>query len=46
MGRHRYKRTPDQPPAHREREVPVVLPHVVMTIADDGAMTVTVDGQT
>ncbi|QIM17343.1 hypothetical protein G7067_05650 [Leucobacter insecticola] len=26
--------------------VPVVLPHVVMTVASDGTMTVTVDGQT
>ncbi|OJU41517.1 MAG: hypothetical protein BGN97_10120 [Microbacterium sp. 69-10] len=41
-----YKRTTDQqPPAHREPDVPVVLPHVIMTIDGDGTMTVTVDGQ-
>jgi len=45
MNRPRYKRTTDQQPAHREPEVPVVLPHVIMTISGDGAMTVSVDGQ-
>lgn len=43
MPRPRYKRASSEP--HREEEsVPVVLPHVVMTVAKDGAMTVTVDG--
>lgn len=46
MSRRRYKRTTNQPPpAHREPEMPVVLPHVIMTVTGDGAMTVTVDGQ-
>ncbi len=43
MSRPRYKRTPASP-AKAAAGVPVVLPHVVMTIAADGAMTVTVDG--
>ncbi len=42
MPRPRYKRTPSEP--HHEESVPVVLPHVVMTVAEDGTMTVTVDG--
>ena len=46
MSRPRYQRTPNQPaPSHGEAGVPVVLPHVIMTIAGDGSMTVTVDGQ-
>ncbi|MBU3995136.1 MAG: hypothetical protein KKF42_05075 [Actinobacteria bacterium] len=46
MSRPRYQRTPNQlAPSHRESEVPVVLPHVIMTIGGDGSMTVTVDGQ-
>jgi hypothetical protein len=32
-------------PARGQVEVPVVLPHVVMTVAADGSMAVTVDGQ-
>ncbi|WP_447589716.1 hypothetical protein [Microbacterium lacticum] len=43
MSRPRYKRT-SAGPAKAVSGVPVVLPHVVMTIAADGAMTVTVDG--
>lgn len=43
MSRPRYKRTSSSP-ADAAEGVPVVLPHVVMTIAEDGAMTVTVDG--
>ena len=43
MSRPRYKRT-SASPANATAGVPVVLPHVVMTIAADGAMTVTVDG--
>lgn len=43
MSRPRYKRTSTSP-AHAAAGVPVVLPHVVMTIAQDGTMTVTVDG--
>ncbi|GAA3585936.1 hypothetical protein GCM10022198_06530 [Klugiella xanthotipulae] len=45
MRRPRYKRAPDHPPAHREPEVPVVLPHIIMTVASDGSMTITVDGK-
>ena len=44
MSRPRYKRTPAEP-TEREQVVPVVLPHVVMTIAEDGSMTVTLDGK-
>lgn len=52
MSRLRDKRTPSEP-AHRDHRedreaeepgVPVVLPHVVMDIAEDGQMTVTIDG--
>lgn len=43
MSRPRYKRT-SVSPSHAADGVPVVLPHVVMTIAADGTMTVTVDG--
>lgn len=43
MSRPRYKRTSNSP-ADAAEGVPVVLPHVVMTIASDGAMTVTLDG--
>jgi hypothetical protein len=43
MARPRYKRTgPGSEP--REEPVPVTLPHVVMDVASDGRMTVTVDG--
>jgi hypothetical protein len=43
MARPRYKR--NTVPAHREDgAVPVVLPHVVIAITDDGRMTVTADG--
>lgn len=44
MPRPRYKRTPDDQPQHSVPEVPVVLPHVVMIVAANGTMTVTVDG--
>lgn len=44
MSRPRYKRT-SASPAKAAAGVPVVLPHVVMTIAADGTMTVTVDGK-
>lgn len=43
MTRPRYKRTTGEP-EHRDEAVPVVLPHVVMDIASDGRMTVTLDG--
>ncbi|MCC9053507.1 hypothetical protein LOK55_04175 [Microbacterium sp. F2E] len=43
MSRPRYKRTSPNP-ADAVAGVPVVLPHVVMTIAEDGTMTVTLDG--
>lgn len=43
MSRPRYKRTTTEP-EHRDEPVPVVLPHVVMSIAADGTMTVVVDG--
>jgi hypothetical protein len=49
MSRSHDGRTPGKA-AHRhdeevpESSVPVVLPHVVMTVAADGTMTVTVDG--
>lgn len=46
MARPRYKRTTAPAPVHRDdgEAVPVVLPLVVITITDDGRMTVTVDG--
>ncbi|MDQ4113914.1 MAG: hypothetical protein M3306_22875 [Actinomycetota bacterium] len=46
MARPRYKRATAPTPPHRDEDgaVPVVLPHVAITIADDGHMTVTVDG--
>ncbi|MDR5701783.1 hypothetical protein [Agromyces aerolatus] len=44
MARPRYKRTTAPGTRHQEEAVPVVLPHVVMTITGDGAMSVTVDG--
>ncbi|WP_228389104.1 hypothetical protein [Cumulibacter manganitolerans] len=51
MSRPHDKRTPGEPAHHDHREdreaeepgVPVVLPHVVMDIAEDGRMTVTID---
>ena len=43
MSRPRYKRTTTEP-EHRDEPVPVVLPHVVMSVAADGTMTVVVDG--
>lgn len=43
MARPRYKRTGPEPEP-RDEPVPVTLPHVVMDIAADGRMTVTVDG--
>lgn len=43
MSRPRYRRAPAEP-GGREEAVPVVLPHVAMTVTEDGAMTVTVDG--
>ena len=43
MSRPRYKRSIDHPAQHRS-DVPVTLPHVVMTVNPDGAMTVSVDG--
>jgi hypothetical protein len=42
MARPRYKRATE--PSDRGDVVPVVLPHVVMTVGADGTMTVTVDG--
>lgn len=44
MARPRNKRTTASEPADREESVPVVLPLVVIVIAGDGRMTVTVDG--
>lgn len=38
MPRPRYKRTPSEPRAEDAGVVPVVLPHVVMTVAGDGTM--------
>lgn len=43
MARPRYKRTGPEPEP-REEPVPVTLPHVVMDVASDRRMTVTVDG--
>lgn len=43
MPRPRYKRTSPEPEP-RDEPVPVTLPYVVMDIAPDGRMTVTVDG--
>lgn len=43
MTRPRYKRSPGEHTAE-ETEVPVVLPHVIMEVAEDGTMTLTVDG--
>ncbi|WP_448232431.1 hypothetical protein [Microbacterium lacticum] len=43
MARPRYKRTGSEPEP-RDEPVPVTLLHVVMDIAPDGRMTVTVDG--
>lgn len=43
MSRPRYKRSTDHP-AHHRPDVPVALPHVVMTVSPDGAMAVTIDG--
>ena len=43
MSRPRYKRAAGEHAAE-EPEVPIVLPHVVMQVAGDGTMTVTVDG--
>ena len=43
MSRTRYKRAVGEHAAE-EPEVPIVLPHVVMQVAGDGTMTVTVDG--
>ena len=42
MTRPRYKRAME--PEHRDEPVPVMLPHIVMDIAPNGRMTVTVDG--
>jgi hypothetical protein len=44
MARPRYKRTTASEPGDREESVPVMLPLVVIVIAGDGRMTVTVDG--
>jgi hypothetical protein len=44
MGRPRYKRTSGEPDS-QDIPVPPVLPHVVMTVHEDGTMTVTVDGE-
>lgn len=46
MARPRYKRTTAPSSVHRDEgeAVPVVLPHVVISITGDGRMTVTVDG--
>ncbi|CAM2990403.1 hypothetical protein [Skermania piniformis] len=43
MSRPRYKRAAGEHAAE-EPEAPVVLPHVVMQVAEDGTMTVAVDG--
>lgn len=43
MSRPRYKRA-QADLGDREDAVPVVLPHVVMEVTEDGAMAVTVDG--
>jgi len=46
MPRPRYKRATSPAPVRRDEDssVPVVLPQVIITITDDGRMTVTVDG--
>ena len=44
MTRPRYRRSGDDEPTHKGPEEPVVLPHVVMNVAADGTMTVTIDG--
>lgn len=44
MSRPRYKRSPGEHTAE-ETGVPVVLPHVVMEVAEDGTMRVTIDGE-
>lgn len=51
MGRPRYRRTPNPGASDRPGggdgeavQVPVVLPHAVFTVHEDGTMTVTVDG--
>lgn len=45
MPRPRYKRTsPATPPAHPEKNMPVVLPLVVIAVTEDGRMTVSIDG--
>jgi hypothetical protein len=43
VARARYKRTPTEQ-FTEDAPVPVVLPQVVMTVLEDGTMTVTVDG--
>ncbi len=43
MSRPRYKRATGEHTAE-DLSVPVVLPHVVMDVAEDSTMTVTVDG--
>ena len=42
MARPRYKRTTTEP-EHHDEPIPVMLPHVSMSITADGAMTVAVD---
>lgn len=44
MPRPRYKRTLGDSPEEGTAEVPVVLPHIVMVVASDGTLTVTIDG--
>ncbi len=44
MPRPRYKRTPGDEPNEGTAGVPIVLPHVIMVVAPDGRMTVTIDG--
>ncbi len=44
MPRPRYRRTPGTELDEGTVGVPVVLPHVVMVVAPDGRMTVTIDG--
>ncbi len=44
MSKPRYKRSAGEHAAE-ETAVPVVLPHVVMAVAEDGTMTVAVDGE-
>ncbi|TAM70260.1 MAG: hypothetical protein EPN48_05460 [Microbacteriaceae bacterium] len=45
MNRPHSKHGLSEPPRREETQVPVVLPHVVVDVASDGTMTVSIDGQ-